>query len=372
MSSFQKQKVVIPEKRIGLEDMFYVDQYGHKRNGKTGEIEVANYELPKNMFDVDEASNDVKVGTSNDEVPNDIENMLNNLVFNNQKIDAVLDKNNEIWFKGKDVAFILDYKDTDQVIRKNIEEDDKKSLEEMGPVLGTGLSHNDKNTIYINELGLYDLILSSKKEEAKKFRKWITHEILPSIRKHGEYKLRKEFEEKLSLKDKEYNDLINKNSLVTDMMIKRGNIHFNQIFYIATTKKYTRENIFKIGGVEHTGLLKSRFQTYNTERPKLDSFYCVAVFRCHDYKLVEHFISSFLFNFRLPNKKELFRFNLYDLINFVTDLLNYLEDQVSDFNCSQEEYLLNIINTKQHPENMNIRNFESDVWMDTRNLRKNV
>ena len=132
---------------------------------------------------------------------------INNLSFNDSKITIILDDKGEPWFKGKDIGKILEYSNIHKYIQ-HVDDDDRKQLKEIGvPNLGT-LSHNEKNTIYINESGLYSLILSSKKEEAKKFKKWVTSEVLPSIRKHGEYKLKKElesvtnnFQEQLSLKD---------------------------------------------------------------------------------------------------------------------------------------------------------------------------
>ena len=88
--------------------------------------------------------------------------------------------NNEIWFVGKDVAKILGYKDTSDALKRHIDEDDKGGCEIPTP---GGI----QNMIVINESGLYSLVLSSKLESAKKFKKWVTSEVLPTIRKHGAY-----------------------------------------------------------------------------------------------------------------------------------------------------------------------------------------
>ena len=300
-----------------------------------------------------------------------------NFVFNNHEVNIMLDNNNEPWFRAKDIAIVLEYVDTDQAIRKNVDEDDRQHIKDFIPVSQTGLIGNEKNTIYINESGLYSLIFSSKKEEAKKFKKWITSEVLPALRKHGEYKLKKdlesanlEFQTKLMLKEKENQELKNKVSLVNNMVIQRGNIMRTQIFYIATSKKYSMENIFKIGGVEHKNLIKSRFNTYNTERPKNDSFFYAAIFLCHDYKLVENFISSYLSNFRLPNKKELFRINFNSLLDVTTKIINQLDEYVSYFNCNQQHFIDNLINVNEVKENIQIRNYCSGVWLDTKNHNK--
>ena len=98
------------------------------------------------------------------------------------KINSYIDKQQNIWFRGKDVAEILGYKDTNQAIRKHVDNEDQKSC----PVETTG---QVRWIIFINESGFYSLILSSKLETAKKFKRWITSEVLPSIRKFGYYKL---------------------------------------------------------------------------------------------------------------------------------------------------------------------------------------
>ena len=98
------------------------------------------------------------------------------------EIDTYINKQQNIFFIGKDVAKILGYNDTNQAIRKHVEEEDKFK----GAVKTTG---GLQQTFYINESGFYSLLLSSKLETAKKFKRWITSEVLPSIRKFGQYKL---------------------------------------------------------------------------------------------------------------------------------------------------------------------------------------
>lgn len=92
----------------------------------------------------------------------------------------VLQINNEPWFVGKDVAIILGYKDSDQAIRKHVDEEDKLNRQ----IKGLGQSRNMK---VINESGLYSLIIGSKLPSAKKFKRWVTSEVLPQIRRTGGY-----------------------------------------------------------------------------------------------------------------------------------------------------------------------------------------
>lgn len=83
------------------------------------------------------------------------------------------------YFSGKDIAEILGYSNPQKAIRDHVDEDDK-TLNESFTVNGT-------KGVLINESGLYSLILSSKLESSKKFKKWVTSEVIPSIRKNGGY-----------------------------------------------------------------------------------------------------------------------------------------------------------------------------------------
>ena len=91
-----------------------------------------------------------------------------------------VEKNGEIWFYGKEVAKALGYTNPMKAIRDHVEAEDKGVNETFTP------GGNQTFTI-INESGLYSLILSSKLPAAKKFKRWVTSEVLPSIRKNGAY-----------------------------------------------------------------------------------------------------------------------------------------------------------------------------------------
>lgn len=84
------------------------------------------------------------------------------------------------YFVGKDVAEVLGYTNTPKAIRDHVDEEDK--LTEQIVLSGQG-----RDTILINESGLYSLILSSKLPKAKEFKHWVTSEVLPAIRQHGMY-----------------------------------------------------------------------------------------------------------------------------------------------------------------------------------------
>lgn len=134
--------------------------------------------------------------------------VFKNFIFNNNSIDIILDKNNKQWFKAKDIAKILEYSDTKQAIRQHVSQEDRKKRINLRPLESIDLTYNEKNTIFINKIGLHSLILSSKKEVAKILKKWIIMQDIPLIKKHRKYnlkgklnKLTKYFNKQLLIRD---------------------------------------------------------------------------------------------------------------------------------------------------------------------------
>lgn len=151
-------------------------------------------------------------------------------VFSNAELGEVRTTviDGKVMFVGKDVAKILGYKNTNAAIKKYIDNEDKG-------VAKCDTRGGMQELVIINESGLYSLLLSSKMPNAKKFKRWITTEVLPSIRKHGVYavdevlqnpdvliqaltELKKEREEKAQLKE----TVAVQNQQITEMTPKAG------------------------------------------------------------------------------------------------------------------------------------------------------
>ena len=92
----------------------------------------------------------------------------------------VLEIENGPWFIGRDIATVLGYKNISDALKKHVDEEDKG-------VAKCDTPGGKQDLAIINESGLYSLILGSKLPNAKKFKRWVTSEVLPSIRKHGAY-----------------------------------------------------------------------------------------------------------------------------------------------------------------------------------------
>lgn len=108
----------------------------------------------------------------------------------------------EPYFVGKDVADVLGYKKPENAVANHVDEEDKTTT----LIQGTGSNYKSK-TVIVNESGLYSLILSSKLPTTKKFKHWVTSEVLPAIRKHGAY-----------MTDEKAFDVVNNKSGLADLL----------------------------------------------------------------------------------------------------------------------------------------------------------
>ena len=102
------------------------------------------------------------------------------------------------WFQAKPIVTYLDYNNITWALDR-VDGDDKMTLKDLTDAKGmpiggclddlNTLGYNDGKSIFINEPGLYGLILGSKKQEAKEFKRWVTHDVLPALRRHGHYRM---------------------------------------------------------------------------------------------------------------------------------------------------------------------------------------
>lgn len=113
-------------------------------------------------------------------------------IFNNEEFGQIraIEQDGEPWFVGKDVTDILGYQNASKALADHVDEEDKLNNESLS-------SLGQRGGWLINESGLYSLILSSKLPTAKKFKRWVTSEVIPSIRKHGAYLTDQKIEELL-------------------------------------------------------------------------------------------------------------------------------------------------------------------------------
>ena len=163
-------------------------------------------EKDDNVIDAIGNTNNAKL---NNNQSNPFDQLLKMFKYSGKDV-MILTINDEVWFRAKEIAEILEYINLKKSIRDHVDDDDKIILSELlekYPIIRGSetlplnkeliIRGNDsfplnqylKTSIFINEAGIYSLILRSKQANAKIFKKWITSEILPSLRKHGSYSI---------------------------------------------------------------------------------------------------------------------------------------------------------------------------------------
>lgn len=122
--------------------------------------------------------------------------IYNTITFENKKIITIIDNNQIIWFNAKQIAKSLEYIQEKKAISNNVDKEDKIQLKNMD------ISFNvpqQPDSVYVNESGLYTLLIASKTKKAKKFVKWLVSDVLPKLRKKN-----------VDTNDEEINKLLNK------------------------------------------------------------------------------------------------------------------------------------------------------------------
>ena len=170
--------------------------------------------------------------------------------FENQQVRTLI-INEKPYFVGKDVAEILGYSRTADAIKAHVDNEDKLTRQ------FTDSGQRREMTI-INESGLYSLILSSKLPNAKKFKRWVTSEVLPAIRKTGSYRLPQTPEELLSLTVQATNHLTKRMNTVEediDFLMNKSEVDEKQRFKL---QKARNKRAIEVCGGKDSNFYKSK------------------------------------------------------------------------------------------------------------------
>jgi prophage antirepressor-like protein len=298
---------------------------------------------------------------------------------------------NEPYFCGRDVCEVLGYEAPLKALQRYVEDEDKNILSNImvtsNHTLGKeNFSFREGQNIFISETGLYSLILSSQAPFAKEFKRLVCKIILPSIRKYGSYQVESQLSlamEQLAIKDteleqeKEARVKAERKAIRINKFMKRITIKENKAewIYIATTKFYSRERIFKPGS---TIRLSSRIGPYNTGRPVEDAYYYCWAMRCYNSKDVDYHIQKLLADFKHKDNAELVVgikfFDLKDILTFIVNNYDASVDYINNFirtrmDASLEEedeppprldYKRFTVQIGEHTETIDLEEEESD------------
>lgn len=187
--------------------------------------------------------------------------------FNGFDVREITDQKGEPWFVAKDVCEILGYVNPSKAIADHVDDEDKLNNESLA-------SLGQRGGWIINESGLYSLVLRSDKKEAKEFKRWVTSDVLPSIRKTGSYAVKQptgqelialalvEAQRFLAAKDEQIESMKPAVQFMTDVTGSRGAIEMSQAAKIIGMG-YGRNQLFEL--LRKKGVLRSNnepFQRY--------------------------------------------------------------------------------------------------------------
>jgi prophage antirepressor-like protein len=247
------------------------------------------------------------------ELINQIDTTFN---FNTNSI-RVLGNPNSPLFVAKDICNILELTNVTEAL-KNIPEKWKKFQNLTSVSLMSGSKHEQcRNMIVLSEPAVYKLIMRSNKAIAQTFQDFVCEEILPSIRKHGEYKLQKlleEKEEKLKRVEEEKNKLIEKYNKNTNRTFKP-----NHGIYVGINE--LEKDVFKVGITVNPNSRISSLSTGTTTDFKIKKFW-----KTRFHKEIEDAVKKNFSDYRILIRKEFFEIYMYDRI------VEYIEKAVTFFN----------------------------------------
>jgi prophage antirepressor-like protein len=235
------------------------------------------------------------------------------LVYNDTNINFIIDTTNIIWFRLADVTDILEYKSRKGVLKNIIDKKYRKHLKDIQTI--HEVNRDQGNTIYINESGLYKLVLRSRMKLAKEFQVWIIEDALPKLRKFGFY----EVDNKTKTKIKELNHKI--------ALLTKSN---NKLKKNMTKKKYPRglhfyvlkdDGMYKIG---HTKDLNKRLSTYNTGNANKAEYSYYKKTECS--KEIEECMKSLLNEYIYKSNKEFYNCSLSKILKEVRKCLKIEKD----------------------------------------------
>ena len=221
----------------------------------------------------------------------------NTINFEDNKIIIIIDNNNTIWFNAKQIGISLKYKQVKQTIINNVDKNDKIQLKNMDITFEI---QQQPDSIYINESGLYTLLITSKTKKSKKFIKWLTNDILPKLRKKNIFSSDEDITKLLQ----KINELETKNKLLQNDL-KLEKFPDGAIVYVIEDIDINGEIYYRIGKTDNMNKRISIHNTHSIHNKKV----------VHYVELscplqLETCIRSMLYKYRYKNKKDYFKCDL--------------------------------------------------------------
>lgn len=232
----------------------------------------------------------------------------NYIRYGKKSIIVIIDVDDNIWFRANDVAEALEYKSAKPALRRHVEMQDIISLRDIESEQKIKLKGMHSQTVFINEGGLYDLMIGSQLPKAKEFKRWITHEILPSIRKYGKYIQKEEYGKKYSEIMKKINKL-EKENLRMQQDLKKEKYPTGGVVYVIDYSDDDKE-VYRIGMTQNMNRRKKSYDTHTLHKQNV-----VLIQKTNNPIRLETCIRSMLYEKRYKNRKDFYICSLQEIKN---------------------------------------------------------
>jgi len=246
------------------------------------------------------------------------------LCYNNNEINYIIDVNNIIWFKFISISKILEYKSTKDVLRDHVNKEHKIQLKNIKRLVKDDIKIKQPDTVYINENGLYSLLIKSRMKKAINFQLWLINTALPKLREFGKYEVDKKTKIKLDNLNKKIKILKNSNKKLKNNMTKNKYPH-GYHFYIIKD-----DNMYKIG---YTKDLNKRLSVYNTGKANKSEYVYFKKTDCA--KEIEECMKALLNKYIYKSNKEFYNCSLNKILKEVKKCLTI------ESKCSKCKDILN-------------------------------
>ena len=221
----------------------------------------------------------------------------NTITFENYKIIVIIDNDKIIWFNAKQICISLKYKELKKTISNNIDKEDKIQLKNINISFKL---QQQPDSIYINESGLYTLLIKSRNKKSKKFVKWLTSDVLPNLRRDKIFSSDEDITKLL----KKINDLEAKNKLLhNDLKLEK--FPDGGIVYVIEESDIDGETYYRIGKTDN---MNKRIQIHNTHSIHNKTVVHYVELACP--LQLETCLRSMLYKYRYKNKKDYFSCSL--------------------------------------------------------------
>ena len=271
------------------------------------------------------------------------------LDYSGKEIIVVMDSDNKPWFNAVQIASILNYTRQRQAINQLVDKEYMKQLQNI--VIDIKVYKNAQpHALFINEFGLYALLLRSHRKEAKKFFKWIVEVVIPNIRQYGYYEADIQTQNKIKDLEQTIQKLYRENLLLKNDKKEVPSVKGKYIYVVKNPETFNTSSLdenkveeIKIG---KSGKFKKRIGTHNSSHGH-DVFILYRV-EVDNNNVVEQCIKSLL-NKQSINNKEFFNISLKKAIDTINKCIKLTKSK----KISEDKYYLDMIKENKLSRNKN-------------------